>query len=243
MSAMTSQITCISIVCWTVCSGADQIKHQISTSPDLVRGIHRWSLDSPHKGPVKRKMFPFDDVMTYRQLFYTHLLERVLCVSIKCIQVHDDVIKWKHFPRNWPFVRGIHRSPVNSPHKGQWRGALMFSLICVWINDWVNIREAGDLRRYRARCDVNVMKYSVCRYNAVSFLENIHNRYPIACQWGRDMRCLLWGQAVIYVLLQSLEWDIQYRVISCRVTTALDCTWTSHDAYLHQLFECTNRRL
>ena len=43
---------------------------------------------------------------------------------------HDDVIKWKHFPRYWPFVRGIHRSPVNSPHKGQWRGALMISLIC-----------------------------------------------------------------------------------------------------------------
>ena len=41
--------------------------------------------------------------------------------------LHDDVIKWKHYPRYWPFVRGIHRSPVNSPHKGQWRGALMFS--------------------------------------------------------------------------------------------------------------------
>ena len=39
---------------------------------------------------------------------------------------HDDVIKWKHFSRYWPFVRGIHRLPVNSPHKGQWRGALMF---------------------------------------------------------------------------------------------------------------------
>ena len=64
--------------------------------------------------------------------------------------IHDDVIKWKHFPRNWPFVRGIHRSPVNSPHKGQWRGALMFSLIYVWINGWVNNCEAGDLRRYRA---------------------------------------------------------------------------------------------
>ena len=64
--------------------------------------------------------------------------------------IHDDVIKWKHFPRYWPFVRGIHRSPVNSPHKGQWRGALMFSLIRVWINGWVNNREAGDLRRYRA---------------------------------------------------------------------------------------------
>ena len=59
-------------------------------------------------------------------------------------QHHDDVIKWKHFPRYWPFVRGIHRSPVNSPHKGQWRGALMFSLICAWINGWVNNSEPGD---------------------------------------------------------------------------------------------------
>ena len=51
---------------------------------------------------------------------------------------HDDVIKWIHFPRYWPFVRGIHRSSVNSPDKGQWRGALMFSFICVWINDWLS---------------------------------------------------------------------------------------------------------
>ena len=70
---------------------------------------------------------------------------------------HDDVIKWKHFPRYWPFVRGIHRSPVNCPHKGQWRGAFMFSLICVWINGWVNNGDAGDLRRYRAHHDVIVM--------------------------------------------------------------------------------------
>ena len=61
--------------------------------------------------------------------------------------LRDDVIKWKHFPRYWPFVRGIHRSPVNSPHKSQWRGALMFSLIYTWIRGWVNNREAGDLRR------------------------------------------------------------------------------------------------
>ena len=62
--------------------------------------------------------------------------------------IHDDVIKWKYFPRYWRFVRGIHRSPVNSLHKGQWRGALMFSLICVWINSWVNNGEAGDLRNW-----------------------------------------------------------------------------------------------
>ena len=72
-------------------------------------------------------------------------------------EIHDDVIKWKHFPRYWPFVRGMHQSPVNSPYKGQWRGALMFSLICVWINGWVNNRDAGDVRRYRAHYDVTVM--------------------------------------------------------------------------------------
>ena len=70
---------------------------------------------------------------------------------------HDDVIKWKHFPRYWPFVWGIHRSTVNSLHKGQWRGALMFSLICVWINCWVNNREAGDLRCHRTHYDVTIV--------------------------------------------------------------------------------------
>ena len=78
-------------------------------------------------------------------------------VHFRNAEWHDDVIKWKHVPRYWPFVRGIHRSPVNSPHKGQWHRALMFSLICVWINAWVNNREAGDLRRFRVHYDVSVM--------------------------------------------------------------------------------------
>ena len=70
---------------------------------------------------------------------------------------HDVVIKWKHFLSYWPFVWGIHRPPVNSPHKGQWRGALMFSLICARINGGVNNRETSDLRRNRAHYDVTVM--------------------------------------------------------------------------------------
>ena len=60
-----------------------------------------------------------------------------------------------------PFVRWIHRSPVSSPHKGQWRGALIFSLICAWINGWVNNREAGELRRHRVHYDVIVMGTAV----------------------------------------------------------------------------------
>ena len=72
---------------------------------------------------------------------------------------HDDVMKWKHFLRYWPFVRGIHRSPVNSPHKGRWRGALMFPLICARINSWVNNGEAGDLTHHRAYYDASVMQF------------------------------------------------------------------------------------
>ena len=86
---------------------------------------------------------------------------------------HDNVIKWKHFPRYWPFVQGIHRAPVNSPHKGQWRGTLMFSLICPWMNDWVNNREADDLRRHLAHHDVIVMCWfsSVMPYECIRLSE------------------------------------------------------------------------
>ena len=78
---------------------------------------------------------------------------------ILALSYHDDVTKWKHFPRSWPIVWGIHRSLVNSLHKGQWCGALVFSLICIWINGWVNNCEAGDLRPYRTHFDVTVMEW------------------------------------------------------------------------------------
>ena len=65
---------------------------------------------------------------------------------------HCNVIKWKHFPRQWPFERGIHRSPVDSPHKGQ---SCVFDLR---LNKWlVNNRDAGDLSRHHAHYDVTVM--------------------------------------------------------------------------------------
>ena len=63
MSANTSQITSLTIVYSTVYSGADQRKHQSSASLAFVRAIHRWPVNSPHKGPVTRKMFLFDDVI------------------------------------------------------------------------------------------------------------------------------------------------------------------------------------
>ena len=63
MSALESQITSLMVVCSTVYSGTDERKHQSSASLAFVRGIHRWPVNSPHKGPVTRKIFPFDDVI------------------------------------------------------------------------------------------------------------------------------------------------------------------------------------
>ena len=88
----------------------------------------------------------------------------------------------EHFPRYWPFVWGIHRSRVNFPHKGEWCGALIFSLICTRINGWVNNDKAGDLRRHHAHYAVIVM----FRAFIASWLYDLNN-----------------GMVWLYVLLKS----------------------------------------
>ena len=79
-----------------------------------------------------------------------HTLNKQILLKLR---YHADVIKWKYFPCYWPFERGIQRSPVNSPHKDQWRRALMFPSISAWANK----RDAGDLVRHRAHDDVILM--------------------------------------------------------------------------------------
>ena len=78
---------------------------------------------------------------------------------------HDDIIKWKYFPRYWPFVRGIHRSLANSPHKGQWRGALMFS----------------SVRQFRKTCQYNFIFVHVninsIRYKFAALQEILNKRH------------------------------------------------------------------
>ena len=70
---------------------------------------------------------------------------------------------WRHQTETFSALQaicaGIHRSPVNSPHKGQWRGALMFSLTSAWINGWVNNGQAGDWRCHRAHYDAIAMRW------------------------------------------------------------------------------------
>ena len=82
----------------------------------------------------------------------------------------------------------------NSPVKGQWRGALMFSLICVWTKGWVNNRGSGDLTRHRTYYDAIVMGHFVltseCCSKVVLLLEFLVE--PLCCCFlsGRDAQCL-----------------------------------------------------
>ena len=142
MSLMASQITSITSVYSTVNSGADERKHHTSASLAFVRGIHWWRVNS-------RKIFHLMTsscngwylttmlmlVIRYKEwcILPTQMMTRSISTTwpslTKHSSKHDAIIKWKNFPRHWPFVRRIHRSQVNSSYKGQWRGALIFSSI------------------------------------------------------------------------------------------------------------------
>ena len=87
---------------------------------------------------------------------FNKIVTHLLC-ALRAQSHYDDVMKWKYFPLYWPFVREFTGHRWIPRAKSRWHGALMFSLICPWINSWVNNREAGDLRRHRAQYDVILM--------------------------------------------------------------------------------------
>ena len=102
------------------------------------------------------------------------------------------------------FMWGIHQSPVNSPYKGQWRRALMFSLICAWINGWVNNREAGDLWCHRAHYDVIAMGYY---WFAWSYkIPEWYCQY--SCQLSLPDRYLLWPFYDGVIIWKSKHWSV-----------------------------------
>ena len=133
----------------------------------------------------------------------------------------DDVIKWKHFPRYWTFVRGTRRSPVNSPHEGQWREILVFSVICAWINGWKHNREAGDLRRHRAHYDVNVMtkqRTYLIHPTTLNFYCTV--KYNIMFALSRQM--IFHDQEIKYMIfLRSYELEIEMYVFLIRLPLSL----------------------
>ena len=125
MSAIASQITSLTIVYSTVYPSADQSKHQSSASLAFVWGIHRGPVNSPHKWPVTRKMFPFDDIiMEYHCTLWRHQMETFTALLSHC----------------------VGNPPIT---KGRLRGPLMFlwcqSKLSIEILDWPVIRDAMTL--------------------------------------------------------------------------------------------------
>ena len=91
MGTIASQTTCVSIVCSTYCSGADERKHQSSTSLALVREIHWWPVNSLHKESVTRKLFPFDDAI----LINLHAI--TVDIYLRISNLDDILYMYKHF--------------------------------------------------------------------------------------------------------------------------------------------------
>ena len=83
MGTMASQITSLTIVYSTVYCGADQRKHKSSASLAFVMGIHRWPVNTPYKGQVTRKMFPFDDVIIMRSPKTIHIAKTLESTLIR----------------------------------------------------------------------------------------------------------------------------------------------------------------
>ena len=114
MGATASQITSLTIVYSTVYSGADQRKHQSSESLPFVRGIHRWPVNYPHKWPVTREMFPFDDVLMSRPFSMSilvagkgNLLHRLALCLDQIRQMHAKCLPFSQnssFYYSWSFI-------------------------------------------------------------------------------------------------------------------------------------------
>ena len=128
---------------------------------------------------------------------------------------------WRHqmetFSALLALCAGNSPVPVNSPHKSQWHGALMFSFICVWINDWVNNREAGDLRRQHGHYDVNIMKAGAMAWDTSRIIDPLwwksNDRYWILLTKDIGLWCFLCGRSC---------WTIRPRGW-CNVTLKRSC--------------------
>ena len=127
---------------YKVCLGAIiRLLHYYSTVYSVYIKQHQIcaALTPCERSPTETGGFPRKVLVT--RIMFPMLPRHEQCRGIlKCF--HDDVIKWKHFQCHWPFVRGIHRSPPNSPHKGQWRRVLIFCLICT-LNKWLSKQSWG----------------------------------------------------------------------------------------------------
>ena len=167
MSAMAYQITSVSIIYSTVFFRCRSTKQQSSASP----------VNFPHTkgqywGNVSIWWRHHAISIWFRKCAIVETEKLALLIKFDSLAAPDVVLMtipmqcshwswWRHqmepFPRYWPFVWGIHRSPVDSSHKGQWRGTLMFALICASANGWANNRFETPSRLLWRHCNVKIL--------------------------------------------------------------------------------------
>ena len=168
MGTIAFQITSLTIVCSTVYSGADQRKHQSSASLAFVWGIHRRPVNSPHKWPITRKMFPFDDVIM-DSLFIGHLNQcSKTFLSQQCIHScrvrngNHFIQAWKHMINKWCLVYLTNTHSNGRDYLSMLGYTMLFKgphvfVVCVGFYDhgwfWSNIGMFGYFNRLFRRTE------------------------------------------------------------------------------------------
>ena len=127
-----------------ICAGNSPVPGEFPAQRPVTRSFDVYFDLRPNKRLSKQSLGWWFETLSpplwrHRNAVRSHAISQLVskgwnrCSNFSNRSEHDDVINWKHFPSYWLFVGGIHRPPVNSPHKGQWRVALMYSLTCTWI--------------------------------------------------------------------------------------------------------------
>ena len=160
-------------------------------------------------------------------LFFSQFGDKFLCsYDYQALSWRfENITWWRHQMETFSALLALceGKSPVNSPRKGQWRGALMFPLICARINGWANNREAGDLTRHRAHYDVTVMRIQqeqqwCTQVLSRMMLDKCKIGFPVTAQldclvciplgnWKTYLKCYTPFQLICDSALYSCMWD------------------------------------
>ena len=141
-----------------------------------------WRYSDMH---IEKNFFQYDHIILKKHQIFEYYFFELFYQSwwrlplLTLLTMTIDVFKWRHFPRYWPFVRGIHQSPVNSPTKDSdaelW--CFLWSAPEQTVNNW----DAGDLRCHRGNYDVTVMTRHINAFSAIKCFKGHHSVFLKKC--------------------------------------------------------------
>ena len=212
MVTMASQITSLMVVYSNVCSGANQRKYQSSASLAIVWGIHRWTVNSPHKRPVTRKIFPFDDVIMETEI-NRYCLDVPILTSwqgakrILCYMIHSKVHGANMGP-TWG------RQDPGGPHVGHTNLAILGGLLCTELPIAKNYHSHFDkmeyLNTWKMKIEKDITSFqtwhmSICQEDILE----VSTGLVLGLHPADERRCYFVTTALIgWVHAQNQPWSI-----------------------------------